>query len=135
MNQLSPLHVGALLVVVLLYLFYTLQNTKDELQEEKALYMQSEKLALELYSLKESYADGKKTQSALERLFAQSSLKAAAFEVQKEKKFMKISAKSVDLKSLNTVMSKLLNSSYNITQMQIKKLSETKASFEMEIAW
>lgn len=135
MNQINPLHIGALLLVILLYLLYTLQNTKEELQEEKLLYAKSEQLALELHGLKESYGDGKKTVAALERLFSQSALKSAAFELKKEKKSLKISAKSVDLKTLNRVMAKLLNSSYNIKEMQIKKLSDTKASFEMEIAW
>ena len=135
MNQINPLHIGALLVVVLLYLFYTLSTTKDSLAEEKLLYMQSEKLALELHSLKESYADAKKTQSSLERIFSQRILKPAALEIQKEKKSLKVSSKSMDLKSLNALMSKLLNGTYNIKAMQIKKLSDTKASFEMEIAW
>lgn len=135
MNQVNPLHVGALLVVLLAFLFFTLGEVKSEFEDEKALYLESEKLAVELSALKDVYADKKKTQRSIERLLAQSSLQSADLVVKKDKKSIKISSKSIDAKVLNSLMGKVLNGSYNVSQLQIKRLSETKASLEMEIKW
>jgi len=135
MSQINPLHIGALLGAILLFLLFELSGVKTELEEEKASYLESEKLALELFSLKETYADKKKTQGALERLFLQPSLSSAALEIKKEKDSIKVSSKSIDLKALNILMGKILNSPYNIKELQTKRLSETKASLEMEIQW
>lgn len=135
MNQINPLHVGALLLALLAFVFFTLSEMKLELQEEERLYSQSEKLAVELSGLKEVYADKKKTQNSLERLLAQSSIKSADLVLKKEKKSLYISATSVDAKLLNSLMGKILNGSYKIKELQIKKLSDSKASLEMEILW
>jgi phosphoketolase len=135
MNKINPLHIGALLVVLLAFLFFTLSQTREELVQEKALFAESEKLAVELSSLKDVYANKKRMQKSLERLLAQSSLKSADLNMKKDKKSIKISSKSIDTKALNSLMGKILNASYNVTTLKIKKLSETKASLELEIKW
>jgi hypothetical protein len=116
-------------------LFFTLGEIKSEFEDEKALYLESEKLAVELSGLKDVYADKKKTQKSIERLLSQSSLKSANFTVKKDKKSISVSSKSIDAKVLNSLMGKVLNGSYNVSQLQIKRLSKTKASLEMEIKW
>ena len=135
MNQINPLHIGALLVALIAFLLFTLSSVKTEMAEEKTLYETSEKLAVELSSLKDVYADKKKTKRAIDRVLSQSSLKTAALDVKHEKSSVRISSKSIDTKALNALMGKILNGSYNITELKIKKLSETKASLKMEIKW
>lgn len=135
MNQINPLHIGALLVVVIAFLFFTLSGMKTEMVEESELYEKSEKLAVELSSLKAVYANKKKTKRAIDRILSQSSLKSASLEVKHEKSSVRISSKGMDTKALNSLMGKVLNGSYNITELKIKKLSETKASLRMEIKW
>lgn len=135
MNQINPLHIGALLVALLAFLFFTLSGIKSDLVEEKNLYLESEKLAVELSALKDVYADKKGTQKSIERLLLQKSLKSADLKVKKDKKSIYISSKSMDAKALNSLMSKILNGSYNLTELKIKKLSETKVSLDMEIKW
>jgi hypothetical protein len=41
----------------------------------------------------------------------------------------------MDKNTLNLLMGKILNASFNITSMQIKKLSDDKVSLDMEIKW
>ena len=135
MNQINPLHIGALLGALLLFLLFTLSGIKAELEEERILYLESEKLAVELHSLKDAYADKKKSMSALERVLAQNIFKSAELEIKKEKNSLKVVSKSINMKSLNALMAKILNASYNIKELQIKKLSESRASLEMEIQW
>ena len=135
MNQVNPLHVGALFVALLAFLFFTLSGAKSELVQAKESYIQSEELALKLSGLKDTYADTKGTKKALQRVLAQPSLKSANLEVKHAKTLVKIATKSIDTTALNSLMGKILNGSYNVTRMKIKKLSETKASLEMEIKW
>jgi len=135
MNQVNPLHIGALLLVLIMFLFFKLSGIKEELVQVKQEYAASKKLAVDVTSLKAVYANKKKTQNAIERILRQSSLKSASFNLKKEKKSIKISSQSMDAKVLNSFMGKILNGSYNITLLKIKKLSDTTASLEMEIQW
>ena len=135
MNQVNPLHIGALLLVLIMFLFFKLSGIKDELVEVKQDYQISKKLAVDVNSLKSVYANKKKTKEALERILRQSSLKSASLNLKKEKKSIKISSQSIDTQALNFFMGKILNGSYDISLLKIKKLSQTTASLEMEIKW
>jgi len=135
MNQINPLQIGALLVVVIAFLFFKLHGVKAELVEATESYKMSEKLAVEVSSLKSVYANKKKTKNAINRILAQGSLRAAALDIKRNKKSIKISSKSIETKALNSLMGKILNGSYNVTTLKIKRLSETKASLDMEIQW
>jgi len=135
MNQVNPLHIGALLLVLIMFLFFKLSGIKEELVEVKQDYQISKKLAVDVNSLKSVYANKKKTKEALERVLRQSSLKSASLNLKKEKKSIKISSQSIDTQALNFFMGKILNGSYDISLLKIKKLSQTTASLEMEIKW
>jgi len=135
MNQVNPLHIGALLLAIIAYLLFTLSSIKSELVEEQDAYVISEKVALELRGLKDVYGDTKRSESALSRLLAQPSIKSANLDVKKSKKSWKISTKSIDVKALDSLMGKILNGTYNIKELRIERLSETKASLMMEIVW
>lgn len=133
MNQVNPLHIGGLLAVILLFLFFKLSGIKEELKSVKSDFKASEKVAVDLSSLKNVYADKRKTSRAIERILSQSSIKRAKLTIKREKKSIKISSKSVETKVLNSLMGKILNGSYKITSFKIKKLSATKASLNLEI--
>jgi biopolymer transport protein ExbB/TolQ len=135
MNRINPLYVGPLLVVILLILFFKLSTLKEELRELKHSYKESEHLAQNLARLKKLYATQDKTKRSLKRILSQSSLKSANIEQKSSKKSLNISAKKMDAKALNSLMSKILNGSYQVAYLDIKKLNESEVSFEMEIKW
>jgi len=135
MNQVNPIHIGAFLLVLILFLLFKLSGIKEELVEVKQDYKVSKKLAVNVSSLKSVYENKKKTQEAIERILRQSSLKSASFNLKKEKKSIKISSKSIDTQALNSFMGKILNGSYDISLLKIKKLSQTTSSLELEIIW
>ncbi len=135
MNRVNPLQIALLLVVVITFLLFKLSSLKEELLEANESYKTSEKLAIDLNSLKSVYASPKKTQKAINRILAQRSLRGANLEIKREKKSIKITTKSIDTAALNSLMGKILNGSYNITLLKIKRLSETKASLVLEIKW
>jgi hypothetical protein len=135
MNQINPLHIASLLLVATLFLFFKIGEVNDEINETKKSFLESEKLAVNLSALKHIYADKKKNQRSLEKILRHKSLQTADLKIHKEKKLTKISTQSISTKGLNYLMGKILNASFNITMLKIKKLSKDKASLEMEIKW
>lgn len=135
MNQVNPLHIGALLLTVLLFLFFKLNTFKEELLDAKLQYQESKKVAVKLNALEDVYGDQKKIRSSIERILRQPSLKSANVVKKITKDSIKISAKSMNADALNSLMGKVLNGSYNISLLEIKKLGDDTASLEMEIKW
>jgi hypothetical protein len=135
MNRVNPLYVGALLLVILMLSVYLLNSSKNSLAEVKKEYKEIQKLAIELDGLKKAYADEKSSEINIKRLLAQNVLKSASIEAEYKKSGVKIYSKSIDKKALDLLMGKLLNSTYDIRAMKIKRLSDEKASLELEIKW
>lgn len=135
MNQVNPLQIGVLLVVVLSFLFFNLGGIKEELKDAKSEFKESEKLSIELSSLKDVYANKKKSKRDMDRLLAHSSLKKANLDIKRTKTSVNVSSKSIESSSLNYLMGKVLNGSYNISILKIKRLSDTNAALNMEIKW
>ena len=126
MNRINPLYVIILLVMVLIFAFVKLSSVKASMKVAQSEYASTLTLANELSGLKEAYTDEKALKKLLRTLHV-------------EKKFtnssVKLSSKSLNINELNRVMGKLLNGSYNISAMKIKKLSDDAVNFEMEIKW
>ena len=135
MSRINPLHIIALLVVVLLFFMFKLGSAKDELAQTKKLYKKALVVSNELKGFKNIYADSIKVKKSLQRLFAQPSLR----NLDLQKKFTSggvvLSSENMDKKALNSLMGKLLNGSYNIDSFKIKRLNPQSVSFKMEIKW
>ena len=135
MNRINPLYIGALLVMLLLLSLYLLSGAKSSLLQAKESFKQTQKIANELSGLKKTYANQKKSKRSLQRILAQPSLKPAAIKAEYKKSGLKLYSKSIDKKGLDFLMGKLLNASYDIRKLKIKRLSDEQASFELEIKW
>jgi len=135
MNRINPLYLGLLLIVILSLSIYKLNLAKNELKEVKLSYAKNLRLANELSSLRSVYKNTKKLENSLKRILMQNILKEAHIDVKFKKSGVKLSSLSINKKGLNFLMGKLLNNTYNIVALDIKKLSEQKASFKMEIQW
>jgi len=134
-NRINPLYIGALLVVLLILSIYLQNSAESELLEAKESYKQTQKIADELSGLKVAYANKRQSERSLKRLLSQSILKSAKLTASYKKSSADISSKSIDKKALDYLMGKLLNSTYDIRKMKIKRLSEQKATLELEIRW
>lgn len=135
MNQVNPLHIGALLLTVLLFLFFKLDALKAELGDAKTELSNTKQVARQLVALQDMYGDQKKCSAALDRILHQPSLKSADLTKALSKDSIKITAKSINADALNSLMGKILNGNYNITKFDLKKIDENQASLEMEIKW
>ncbi len=133
MNKINPLYMGIFLIVVFIFVSLNLASSKDELQETKVSLQEIRELAIEVSDYKKVYA--KKTQNVLGKILKSTVLKSANLEIKKNKKSMSIFSKSMNKKELNYLMGKLLNTSYNIESLRVKKLNNEKVSLYVEIKW
>ncbi|QOY52842.1 hypothetical protein [Candidatus Sulfurimonas baltica] len=135
MNRINPIYVLILLVMILVLTTFKLNSGKIELKEAQEIYKTTEKIATELGGLKEVYGDKAKVKKSLKSILKQPALKSASISEKFKASSLSISSEAIEINSLNLLMSKLLNGAYDIHSMQIKKLSDDKVSFKMEIRW
>lgn len=135
MKNVNPLHILALLFVVLIFLYVKLSSAKTELSDAKESYQETLALSSELRSLKETYGDKKSVQKAIAIILKQHSLKSAKIKKTTGSSSITLHSQSMDKVALNSIMSKILNGSYNVRSYTIKRLRDTKVSFTMEIQW
>jgi len=112
-----------------------LGDAKEELQENKVLYQETLSLSTQLTGLSKVYGDKKTVIKSINRILKQSSLRSSGIKSKNSKTGIVITAQSIDKKALNSLMAKILNGSYNVYSCKIKKLSDKKSSFKMEIKW
>lgn len=135
MNRINPLYLALLLIVILLLSIFKLNGAKVELSEAKENLKETTKLANDLSGLKDVYGNIKRTKSAILKILKNASLREASIVKNVKKSGIIISSKSMNLKALNYLLGKLFNGSYNITSLDVKKLSTTKVTLHMEIKW
>jgi hypothetical protein len=135
MNRVNPLHIIALLLVVLIFVVFKLSGAKDKLVDVKESFNKTQIIATELNGLKKVYDNKTKTKKELLKILNLSSLRNSSIQKDMKKTGIKISSQSVDKRVLNTLMGKVLNGSFNVKSFKVKKLDEHKASFDMEIKW
>ncbi len=135
MNRINPLYLALLLIVVLLLVIFKLDSAKVELADAQESFVETTTLATNLSGLKDAYGNQKKSKATILKILKNSSLKQAGIMKKVKKSGIVISSKSMDAKALNYLLGKLLNGAYNITSLDVKKLSETKVSLHVEIKW
>ncbi len=135
MNRINPFYIGVILLAILLFLAIKLGSVKSELKETKASYKETLKLSTDLSGLKEVYSNKERIKKSLQRILELSSLSAAKIEKKSSNSGIVISSESINKNELNSLMGKILNGSFNIGALKIKKLSNTNASLYMEIKW
>lgn len=135
MKFINPLYIGSFLISILIIGILSLNSAKSDLVEVKKSFLQSSKIASKLNGLKNAYANKTLMEKKLKKILAQRALKKTKINSEYKKNSVVIQSESIDKKALTFLISKILNSTYNVTKMKIKKLSESKGSIEMEIKW
>lgn len=135
MNRVNPLYIGILLLLILAFVSFKLSEVKSDLKDAKDDYKKTLILAIDLSSLKEVYADKAKLKESLQRILKQPYLRSSNIVQVFKDSGATISSQSIDIDALNLLMGKILNASFNVVSLDIKKLSDTNASLDMEIKW
>ena len=135
MNRVNPFYIGISLFIVLIFVMLKLSGVSDEYYNAKESYKETLVLANELHGLKDIYANKLETKKSLQKILNHSALKSAEIKQQSKKSSIKISSQSMDMKTLNFLMAKILNGTYQIKNLKIKQLSKIRVSLDMEIKW
>jgi len=135
MNRINPLHILALLAVVLLFFIVKLNGAKSEFIHTKENYKKVFNVATQLKGLEDTYSNSKKQRKLLQKILRNPSLHTLKVEEKFTNSGVILKVKSINKKSLNILMTKILNNSFNISSFKIKRLNKTNASFKMEIKW
>lgn len=135
MNQLNPFYLVALVMLLVVFSVVNLQNVKVERVLIVKDLNEKVKIAKELQSLKKVYNDKVKIKYSLEKILKYSSLKKIDISKTYKKTGVVLKAKAVDLIALNILMGKILNGSFNIDKLKIKRINDKEATLEVGIKW
>lgn len=135
MNRINPIYIAVLLLILLVFLVYKLDATKIELKENEEAYKITKNIALQLTSLKDVYADKQNIKKSLQKILKHPSLKSASLDIKFKKSSFVLGSQSMDISKLNLLVGKLLNATFIIESMNVKRVSDTKVELKMEIKW
>ncbi|WP_457744495.1 hypothetical protein [Sulfurimonas sp.] len=112
-----------------------LHDAKVELAQNQESYQKTLLLANQIKGLKHSYFNKIKIQKSLGRVLRQSTLRSANITKKITNSGILLTSESMNISALNLLMSKILNGTYNISNLKIKRLSNENASLRLEIKW
>ena len=135
MNQINPIHILVILIVVVFLFFVKLGQVKNELQVAQNSYNETLEMVTKIKGLKTIYSAKEQTKKALQRVLRQPSLSHANIEKKETNYNIVITSRSIDKKALDSLMSKVLNGVYKINLIDIRRVSNEKASLKLEIKW
>jgi len=135
MNRVNPIHIIALLIVLLLFVMFKLGNAREELADAKASYATTVLLADKIKGLKSNYFNKTKVQKELNKLLRRSTLRSANIVKKVTHSSMTLSSENMNIRSLNFLLGKILNGTYVVSELKIKRLSDKTAAMRLEIKW
>ncbi len=135
MNRINPIHIFILIVVLFGFFTFKLNQTKEELRNIKNEYKKTLDVAIQIDAFKKSYKNKAQIKKKINQILKSRTLRKV--NIIKEIKNSKIILKSkeMDIASLNYLMGKVLNSTFIVSKLSIKKINNKKATFMMEIQW
>ena len=135
MNRINPIHIAALLIVLLFFIMLKLNAAKEELADTKESYAQTLVLAQKIKGLKSSYFNKTKVLKSINTLLRNGTVRSADITKKVTNSYILLTSDNMNIRSLNFLMGKILNGSYVISDLQIKRLTDKKASLKLEITW
>ncbi|HIP54055.1 MAG TPA: hypothetical protein EYH11_01125 [Sulfurimonas autotrophica] len=135
MRQVNPLHVLLLLTVFILFLLYQLQETQATFHDAKEQLAKTKDVAYQLNALKKEYANKEYVVRTITRLLHQSILKSATITKEQKSDAIVLHAKKLSKRQLQRVLTKILNSTYKIKALHIKRVDEKSVDVDVEVGW
>ena len=136
MNRINPIYIIVVLIFIFFVLMLNLRSVNIELTEAKLSYKETSQIASQIKGLSGVYSSNKQVlNKSLDRVLNQASLKTANIEKKIGATSITLSSESMDKIAINSFVGKLLNGAYVIHSLNIKRLSDEKASLELEVKW
>lgn len=134
MKQINPLYLLMGLSVALLVMLFSLNSIKGEIASAKNAIVVSAKLADNIVSLKKTWGSKKNSKKKIIKILSNSIVSNGGVDYKIGKSKVSISAPSIDQRTFNYMMNKILNNALRITSMKARRLDKTHLSLKMEIS-
>ncbi|MDX1808594.1 MAG: hypothetical protein R3331_03530 [Sulfurospirillaceae bacterium] len=135
MNRFNPLHVAILLIVLLGFLMFHLSGVKKGLIQADKQYKETLQLATDLKGLKSAYSNKIMIEKTMDSVLRLPLLSKSNIKKEITISSIILRSKGMNKNVLDLLMSKILNGSYNISSLQIRRINDETASLKMEIKW
>jgi hypothetical protein len=112
-----------------------LNTAREELTDAKESYSQTLVLAQKIKGLKSTYFNKTKVLKSINMLLRNATVRSAGISKKVTNSSILLTSKSMNIRSLNFLMGKILNGTYVVSELQIKRLSDKTASLRLEIKW
>lgn len=133
MRQINPLYIILLLFVLLFFVLFQLIHTKAVLHEAQSNFDKTKEMVHNVIDLRQNWDNEKRTENALGRIL-KSSLLSRADIIRKDKRgIIELRSSTMDSKSASYLISRLLNESFVIKSMKIRRLNKEQVAFDAEI--
>lgn len=133
MKKINPFYIIILLIVILVVVMFNLMHVKDELHEAQNSFDKTKAMVHEIVDLRQSWDNKKYTKNSIRRILKSSVLRNAGI-VQKDRRgVIVLHGGSMNSKSASYLITRLLNESFTIKSMKIRRLSKERASLDVEI--
>ncbi len=132
MKRINPLYILILSLAAAFFAAYSASKKEKELEKLQIEYREKKDLALRLWALKNAYSPKRKR--ALLQLLRSQKVQKSGIKFDEKPNRLEISGKNVDAKAANLVVSKVLNGTYNLKKLALRKANKG-LDLEMEIVW
>ena len=134
MRQVNPLYIALMLIAVLAVVGFRLDGAKQTQLQAKADLEKTQVMAKRIDALKKSWDKGKMVRKELDRLLKSSPLRNAGIESKEQRGSVSITAKKIDAKAAEYLLNKLLNGTYVIKTLSVKRLDAETGALHVEVA-
>jgi len=127
MNRINPFYIVAMTIALILFLIFKIGTLREQLDESTKNYTAKKEMAAKLVKLKNL--------SASKAVLIRYVKNIQGVHLTQTSMSVILKAKSLDRKTIDKIMAKVLNNAYWIKKISIKKIDNQTASLDMEIVW
>jgi len=132
-QEINPIYIILLLIVVLIFVLFKLMYAKAELHEEQNNFHKTKEMVHHIVELQQNWDSPKRTKNALTRILKSSLLRNSGIIRKDKRGAVELHCSSINAKSASYLISRLLNEPFTLNTMTIKRLNKEEASFSVEI--
>lgn len=133
MRQVNPLYIILLLFVILFFVLFKLMSTKTALHEAQNSFHKTKEMVHNLVELRQNWDSEKRTKNSLGRILKSSMLNHTPITRRDKRGMIELHSSSMGSTSASYLTSRLLNETFVIKSMRIRRLSKEQVSFYAEI--
>ena len=135
MSRIHPLYLLLLPVVLILFFGYKTAQIQEEIAEQKAAFLQSQKIAHALVTYKKRYRDKEQLKKSIAQILKLTALKKSKITQKWSDHSLLLQASKISAPDAAILLNKILNGAYIIKMIDLKKLNTDKLALRLEITW